>query len=97
MVFLGCFPLAPSLLNCNCLPDAAKSSSRTTTRRRCQILCYIEMVDGAHFSQSLLRCLRTGFSVLNLSSEPLITSLSVLIDHSFFGTARSRSRSLNFS
>ena len=38
----------------SCSPVAAENSSRTSTGRRCSIVCYIELAPGLHISQSTL-------------------------------------------
>lgn len=82
MAISDCLPPILPPLHCNCLLAAAEPRSRTTTGRRCQILCCIEMVEGAHFSHNLFCCFRTAASPLNSASDHHIPHSPTSTGHS---------------
>lgn len=45
-------PILP--LNFSCFPTVAEMSLRTAMGRRCRLLCYVDLGNGHHFSQSFL-------------------------------------------
>lgn len=58
-----------SPLNCNFLPTIVEPISHTIMGRSCQIVCCIEIFEGAHFSHNLLFCFRPIASALNSTSK----------------------------
>ena len=74
-------PVMPPLA-CHYLPAALEPSSRTTTRRRCQLLRCIKMNKGAHFSHNPLCCYRIATSALNSATDSRIPHSPASASHS---------------